>query len=183
MLNIYKTYVISCPPNHFTVNMTKVREMRIKNKSIRVVFYNIPCIRNQIAFRQLSYIGKIFRRDGSHLPTRLLMAWYNHPRKRGRPLLTNKMSLVRNLQLVIPEVDDAGSLASWGFHALDTGHWNDLLATLKHPANTTPDGPPNMQEADAEANVPPPLEPKLVSPPPNHVATFATTATSPASYV
>ena len=137
------------------INMTKVREMRIKNKSIRVAFYNIPCVRNQIAFRQLSYIGKIFRRDGSHLPNRLLMAWCNHPRKRGRPLLTNKMPLVRNLQLIIPEVDDAGSLASWGFHALDTGHWNNLLATLKHPANTTPDGPPNMHEADEEANVPP----------------------------
>ena len=126
------------------INMTKVRDMRIKNTYIRIMFYNIPCIRNQVAFRQLSYVGKIFRRKGSHLPTRLLTAWCNHPRKSGWPLLTNKMSLDRNFRPIIPDVDKTGLLLCLGCHALDT----DLLATLKHMANTTPDGPPNTPDAD-----------------------------------
>ena len=44
------------------INMTKVRDMNINNTSIRIMFYNIPCIRNQVAFRKLSYVVKIFRR-------------------------------------------------------------------------------------------------------------------------
>ena len=79
------------------------------------MFFNIPTIRNQIAFCQLTYIGKIVRRESTHIPTRLLKAWYDHPHKVGRPLLTNKQCIVRNLQIVIPEVDDDGTLASWGF--------------------------------------------------------------------
>ena len=106
--------------------------------------------------------------------TRLLTTWCNHPRKRGRPLLTHKMSLVRNLRLIIPKVEKGGALSSWGFHALDTGHWNDLLATLKHPENTTPDGPPDMSDGDAdthpfsntESPPPSPPPPPSRSPPP-----------------
>ena len=79
------------------INMTKVRDMRIKNTSVWIIFYNIPCIRNQLAFRQLSYVGKNFWREESHVLNRLLTAWSNHPRKRGQPLLMNKMSLARNL--------------------------------------------------------------------------------------
>ena len=63
--------------------MVKVREMKIKNTQVISKFYNIPCIRNQVAFGQLSYVGKIFRQKVTHLPTRLLMTWCDHPRKGG----------------------------------------------------------------------------------------------------
>ena len=126
------------------INMTKVRDTRIKNTSIRIMFYNIPCIQNQVVFRKLSYVVKIFRREGSHLPNRLLTAWCNHPSKHGMPLLTNKMYLDRNPRLIISDVDKTGLLLCLGCHALNT----DLLATLKHMANTTPDGPPNTPDAD-----------------------------------
>ena len=95
-------------------------------------------IRNQIAFRHLTYIGKIVRRESNHIPTRLLTAWCDHPRKVGRPILTNKQCIVQNIQLVIPEIDDDVTLASWGFHALDASFWNTLLRTLKHPENDPP---------------------------------------------
>ena len=88
------------------INLTKVRDIRIKSISIRIMYYTRPCIQNQVAFRQLYYVGKIFRRKGYHLLTRLLMVWCNHSRKRGRPLLKSKMSLSRNLRLIIPDVDD-----------------------------------------------------------------------------
>ena len=137
----------------WVIYMTKVRDMRIKNTFIRLMFYNIPCIRNQVAFQKLSYIGKIFRRKESHVPNCLLMAWSNLTRKRGQPLLMNKISLARNLRLIIPDIDKIGSLSGWGLHALNTGHWRNPLATLNHPSNTTPDGPPNTPDVDTD--VPP----------------------------
>ena len=101
--------------------------------------YNIPCVRNQVAFRQLTYVGKILRREVYHVPMRLLIAWCDNLRKRGIQLVTNKDSLVMNLRLVLPDVDDAGSLSTWGFHALDAKYWFLLLSILKHPSIQTPE--------------------------------------------
>ena len=95
------------------IKMSQVINRHIKNASIREKFYNIPTIKNQIAFRQLTYLGKIFRQEASHIPTRMLTAWCDHPCKVGRPLLTNKQSIVRNIQLVLPEVDRTGLLSKW----------------------------------------------------------------------
>ena len=104
------------------INMVKVREMKVKNTAVRVKFYNVPCIRNQVAFQQLSYVGKIFRREGTHLPNRRLAAWCDHPRRWSRPHLTNKTPVAQNLRLIIPKVSKGGALSRWGFHVLDTGH-------------------------------------------------------------
>ena len=130
--------------------MTKVRDMRTNNTFIRIMFYNIPCIWNQVTFRKLSYIGKIFRREESHSPTTLLTAWINHPSKLGWPLLRNNMYIARNLRLTIPDVDETGSLSGWGLHTLKTGQWRNLLATLKHLENTTLGGLPNIPDVDTD---------------------------------
>ena len=127
------------------------------------MFFNIPTIRNQIAFRQLTYIEKIVRRESTHIPTRLLTAWCDHPRKVGRPLITKKKCIVKNLQIVIPEVDDDGTLASWGFHALDNSFWKKLLRTLKHPGNYPPESPPNTYFP--QTNSSPPASPRDPTPP------------------
>ena len=95
----------------------------------------------------MTYVGEILRPEGFHVPRRFLTAWCDNPRKRGGHLLTNKDSSVWNLQLIIPWVDDAGSVSTWGFHALYVTHWFLLLDTLKHLANTMSDHPPNEQEA------------------------------------
>ena len=155
------------------INVTKVRDMRINNISIRIMFYNIPCIRNQVVLQQLSYVGKIFQHKDSHVPTRLLTAWSNYPRKHGRPLLTNKMSLARKLQIIVLDVYDTGSLLRWVFHALDTGQWHNLLATLKHTTNMRPYGPPNTPDVDTdvppysntESSPSPPIPPSRPPPP------------------
>ena len=68
------------------------------------------------------YIGKIFCGEASHILTRLLTALCDHPHKVGRPLLTKKQSIVRNIQIVLPEVDRTGLLSKWGFHTLDAQH-------------------------------------------------------------
>ena len=74
-------------------------------------------MRNQVAFRKLTYVGKILRRERSHIPMRFLSAWYDNPRKQGGQLLMNKDSLVRNIRLIIPVVDDVRSVS-----VLVTGH-------------------------------------------------------------
>ena len=42
------------------INMGQVIDQHIKNSSIREMFYNIPTVQNQISFRQLTYLGKLF---------------------------------------------------------------------------------------------------------------------------
>ena len=59
----------------------------------------------------------------------------------------NKDSLVQNLRRIIPGVDDAGSVSTWGFHALDETHWYFLLTNMKHLYKMTPDHPQNEEEA------------------------------------
>ena len=123
------------------------------------MFYNIACVRNQVEFRQMTYIGKILCRKRCQVPMRFLTAWCNNPKKRGGQLLMNKNTLVRNLQLIIPGVNDAGYVSTWVFHDLDANHWFLLLATLKHPFARAPDHPPNKQEADRDASQSTPSNP------------------------
>ena len=146
--------------------MSKVIEQHITNTSIREKFYNIPTIKKQIALRQLTYLGNIFRREELHIPTRLLTVWCDHQRKAGQPILTNKKSMVRNIQQVILNVDAHGTMSTWGFYALDTQHWNDLLNTLRHPLFNLTENDPNKPRED---NVPPPKQTRrssILTPPP-----------------
>ena len=126
--------------------MCQVIDRHIKNASIWKKFYNVSTIKNYIAFWQITYLGKIFCREASHIPTWLLTAWCDHPRKVVRPLLTNKQSVVMNIQLVLPEVDGISLLSKWVFHALDAQHWNNLLKTLKHSSYESLEDSPNNQE-------------------------------------
>ena len=116
------------------IQMVQVRECHIKNSHICLMFYNIPCVRNQLLFRQLTYVGKIMRRKRSHVATRFLTAWCDKPMKRGGQLMTNKDRLVQNLRLIVPGVDDSVSVSMWVFQALDATRWFLLLVTIKnHP--------------------------------------------------
>ena len=108
----------------------QVFKQHITNTSVQGKFYNIPMFKNQIALQQLTYLGKIFRQEDSHVPTCLLTVRCDHPRKFGRHIFTNKQYMVRNIQQVIPNVDAYRELSTWGFNALDAQHWNDLLNTL-----------------------------------------------------
>ena len=49
-LNTLDVFILRNSRRILGINMTKVRDMRIKNTSIRIIFYNITCIRNQVAF-------------------------------------------------------------------------------------------------------------------------------------
>ena len=133
--------------------MGQVIDRHIKNSSIQEMLYNIPTVQNQIAFRQITYLGKLFQHEASHIPTRLLTAWLGHPRKVGHHLLTNKQNMASNIRLVIPGVDRSGALSAWGFHALDTQHWHSKMNNLKHPSFEPPEDQPNTSHEDRD---PPP---------------------------
>ena len=57
------------------IKMSEVKEERITNAEVRRRFFNIPTIQNQIAKRQLTFIGKVVRNSDLQLPTKLLTAW------------------------------------------------------------------------------------------------------------
>ena len=78
----------------------KVQEDIIRNEHVRRMFYDIPRVKNMIAARQLQFIGKI---TNSSIPKQLLTAWVNHKLPQGRPLTTNKISIVKSLQLLYPK--------------------------------------------------------------------------------
>ena len=72
------------------ITITQVIYKRITNKSVRTKFFNIPTIRNQIAQRQLTFIGKVFHNKDDQIPTQLLTAWCDNKRRRAGVLQTKK---------------------------------------------------------------------------------------------
>ena len=125
-------------------------DKRITNGSIRNRFFSIPTIRNQIAQRQLTFIGKVVRNKDNQLPTQLMTAWCNNKRKRGAPLQNNKKNLAQNIRLLIPGAAKDGLLTSWVYFALDDGYWKHLISLLGNKP-TKCSGP----EPDADSPFPP----------------------------
>ena len=75
LLNKFEVFLLQGIRRILGIKMIQVREHQIKNSHIRTMFYNISCVKNQVAFRQLTYVDKILRREGSRIPMRLLTAW------------------------------------------------------------------------------------------------------------
>ena len=142
--------------------MGRVIDRRIKNSSIREMLYNIATVQNQIAFCQLTYLGKSIPTRGFPHPDLSPNSVVRPTRKVGRPLITNNQSMVRNIQLVIPGFDGTKALSAWGFHALDTQNWHALMNTLKHPLFEPPEDQPNILHEDRE---PPPNYAQIPQPP------------------
>jgi hypothetical protein len=88
--------------------MYQVKKERITNDQVRKRFYDIPCVKNMIAARLLSFIGKAVRDPHPLRPTKLMLTTCcNNSRKRGRPYTTNKDTIVNCLVLLferVPEV-------------------------------------------------------------------------------
>ena len=64
------------------------------------MFYNIPVAHRLIAVKQLTFVGKVVRREDSFFPKQLLTAWVKHKRKAGGVLTTNKKAIVNSLGLI-----------------------------------------------------------------------------------
>ena len=128
------------------ISITQVQEERIRNDKIRRLFYDIPCVTNMIAARQLGFLGKVVRGPHDTPARRMLTACCQHKRKRGRPYLHNKDVIVRNLRLLfarIPEVviDDYGSVKDWFKEASHESYWTALVTCLLDKQTPLPPRP------------------------------------------
>ncbi len=82
------------------------------------MFYNIPCVGNMIAARQLDFLGKTVHGSSDRPAQQKLTACCNTICRIGRPFFHNKDYNVRNLRLLftnVPEVTISkyGSLKHW----------------------------------------------------------------------
>ena len=104
------------------IDIAQVIEEQITNISIRERFFDIPTILNQIAHRQLTFIGKVVRNPNDQIPTKLLTAWCKHKRKPSGVLQNNKKKLAQNIRLVVPAAAKDGLLRTWVYFALDNSY-------------------------------------------------------------
>ncbi len=82
------------------------------------MFYDIPCVVNMIAARQLGFLGKVVQGPHDSPACWMLTACCQHKGKHRYPYLHNKDVIVQNLCLLfaqIPKVviDDYGSVKDW----------------------------------------------------------------------
>jgi len=56
-----KFFSIAASAEFSTSPSSQVKEERIRNDKIRRLFYEIPCVTNMIAARQLGFLGKVVR--------------------------------------------------------------------------------------------------------------------------
>ncbi len=98
--------------------ITNVQEQHLQNEKGCCMFYDIPCVKNMIAARQLGFLRKVVRGPIDRPARRMLTACCQHKRNQGRPYLHNKDVIIRNLRLLfkkVPKVviNDYGSVKDW----------------------------------------------------------------------
>jgi hypothetical protein len=86
------------------ISMTQVKDMRIRNETVRNTFYAMPCVKNMIAARQLDFIGIVIRGPHNQPARRMITSCCNETRRVGRPQTTGKNFIVKNLQLLFKDV-------------------------------------------------------------------------------
>jgi hypothetical protein len=67
------------------VTITRVKEEHIRNEHVQKMFYDIPCICNMIAARQMDFIGKIVHASPDRPAQQMLTACCDNIRPVGRP--------------------------------------------------------------------------------------------------
>ncbi len=77
------------------VSITRVREEQIRNEHVWHIFYNIPCVSNMIAARQLDFIGKTIRGPFDRPAQQMLTACCDHTRQLDVHFFTTKISWLR----------------------------------------------------------------------------------------
>jgi hypothetical protein len=107
--------------------MFEVEEQRITNAETRKRA-NVRDILIFLTRRSLHWIGKLARMPMNRLPRRLLAAWVQNPRKRGRPQATLRNTMIDSLQQVLQDqVSDQAPLSKWIDTARDVKLWNDII--------------------------------------------------------
>jgi len=146
LLNKLEVFLHRSVQRILQINMTRVKDERLRNCRVREMFYNIPCVRNMIAARQMDFVGKMIRGPPDRPSRNMITACCNHKRRVGRPQTTGKNFMVENLRLLFTDVptvtiDRYGSIRSWINEASDEKYWTQLVYRLMHPSTPLPDRP------------------------------------------
>ena len=140
------------------IRMSQVIDDHIKNLSIRKAFFNLPTAENLIAIRSMTYLGKLTRGPISNPAKQLLTAFVNNPRAIGGVIMTNKKSLVKHLNVLLPELhtestttdpttgqnttrikrNKDGDVHLWYDIAMDEDKWDEHINKLRHPGIENP---------------------------------------------
>ena len=104
--------------------------VRDSNVQVRKRFNNIKSVELQIAKRRLAFLGKIIRITNDKIPARLLSAVCQGKRPLGRPNTMTRHSMLKDIEKIIPEVDNTGSFSSWAYIANDKLAWSILINNL-----------------------------------------------------
>jgi hypothetical protein len=81
--------------------MMRVREDRLHNEHVQKMFYNIPCVSNMIAVRQLDILGKTMQGPHDRPAQQMLTACCDNFCQVGCSFLHNKNYIVKNLRLLL----------------------------------------------------------------------------------
>ena len=135
-----------------------------------VKYFDILTIQNQVAKRQLTFIGIVTWNSDEKLLTKLLMAWWNNKLIFGGVLHSNKKTLVQNIASIVPTVYRYGSLKLWAHLSLDDKYWKYLINGIIN-APTPQTGPPPSPDTERAHPPSPPSPPcpsqaPSTSPPP-----------------
>ena len=115
------------------ITMFQVAEERIHNHNVREMFYNISSIEITIAARQMNFIGKVLRSSFEFPAKQLLTACCASVRRKGRPQLHLKDSIVKNLCLLFKQVPEVridplnGSMKDWINETNTATYWKQLI--------------------------------------------------------
>ena len=140
------------------IRMSQVIDDHIKNSSIRKAFFNLPTAEDLVAIRSMTYLGKLTRGPISNPAKQLLTAFVNNPRAIGGVIMTNKKSLVKHLNVVLPELrtestttdlatgqnttrtklNKDGDVHLWYDIAMDEDKWDEHINKLRHPGIENP---------------------------------------------
>ena len=109
------------------VNMTRVKEQRIRNEHIRNKV-SLPDIVDIVRFRQFNYLGKLAQQPNDYLARRMLGAWIPCRRKRGRAQRSLKNQYAETLQTVLGEqaISNNCLFSEWMPLARNPRDWKDL---------------------------------------------------------
>ena len=148
--------------NILGIRMSEVIDDHITNERIRKIFHDIPDAEAILNARTMTYLGKTARSPDFHPPKLFMTAWVRNPRPKAGVLSTNKKTMVRSLNALLPDEtmetvttkckstgtntttrrpNPDGKLSNWLHIALDKPLWEWHIYKLTHPDSPLPPRP------------------------------------------
>ena len=112
-------------------------------------------------------MGRVVRGPNNNPPKPLMTAWCNNKRPPGKPLMSNKKSFVKSLQILLPDEmsgDKKGLLNNWIHIAMNKKCWDHKIEKLKKPGVNIPE-PSSTDQNRGNYNHNTPKSPPPPSPP------------------